>query len=279
MSGWIKLEKSLETDPRVLRAARALAGAGNAPALHGVTLLVGALARLWILADSHARKDDSLDMGFSEIDDYVGIPGFCSALPRDWLVELDEHRVELPGFHAHNGVEARKRALTQKRVARHREGAKEPLKRNSVTAGNAPALPDQDQDQDHKKKVPSEPLSSGLERGAVDRVFDHWKTVHGHPGAKLDDKRRKVIRAALATYSEEAVRESISGYKHSPHHQGDNDRGTVYDSIELLLRDAKHIDAGLRFYRDPPRTDLSSVTRRNVAAVADWVPPELRNAS
>ena len=49
-------------------------------------------------------------------------------------------------------------------------------------------------------------------------------------------------------------------------------------AIELLLRDAKHIDAGLRFYRDPPRTDLSTLTRRNVAAVENWVPPEMRAA-
>jgi hypothetical protein len=59
---------------------------------------------------------------------------------------------------------------------------------------------------------------------------------------------------------------------------GQNDRSTVYDAIELLLRDAKHIDAGLRFYRDPPRTDLSKLTRANVDRTANWRPPELRDA-
>jgi hypothetical protein len=57
---------------------------------------------------------------------------------------------------------------------------------------------------------------------------------------------------------------------------GQNDRGTVYDSIELLLRDAKHIDAGLAFARNPPRTGLASISRRNVDATANWQPPELR---
>ena len=128
-------------------------------------------------------------------------------------------------------------------------------------------------------KVPSEPLSGEApDREVVQRVFDHWRSVHDHPQAKLDAKRRKLIRDALKAYSEADLCQSISGYKNSPHHQGQNDRATVYDSIELILRDAKHIDAGLRFYRDPPRTDLSSLTRKNIAAVENWVPPEMRAA-
>ena len=135
-------------------------------------------------------------------------------------------------------------------------------------------------------KVPSEPMSvSKTDRGGssdrltVERVFEHWRATHNHPTAKLDEKRRTLIRKALSAYSEADLCQAITGYKASPHHQGQNDRATVYDAIELLLRDAKHIDAGLAFYRDPPRTDLSERTRRNIAAVQDWVPPELRIAN
>lgn len=120
---------------------------------------------------------------------------------------------------------------------------------------------------------------SAPDRAVVERVFEHWRATHNHPQARLDERRRKIIRAALASYSESALCESIAGYRNSPHHMGQNDRGTVYDSIELLLRDAKHIDAGLAFARNPPRTDLSSLTRANVDRTADWRPPELRNAS
>lgn len=158
MSGWIKVEKDLETDPRVLRMARALgkrfqfysvaavADPCNACALPSVTLVCGGLTRLWIFADSHIREDDTLDMDTAEIDELLGIPGFCSLTPPDWLRAIDDHTVELPGFQEHNGVEAKRRALTQKRVERHRGAAK----RESVTPGNADALPDQtrpDQDQ------------------------------------------------------------------------------------------------------------------------------------
>lgn len=82
---------------------------------------------------------------------------------------------------------------------------------------------------------------------AAIRVFDHWRTIYQHPRAQLDDKRRKVIRAALAVYPEADLITAISGYKNSAHHMGKNERNAVYDDIELFLRDAKHIDAGLTF--------------------------------
>ena len=93
------------------------------------------------------------------------------------------------------------------------------------------------------------------------------------------DKRRAVIRRALRDYAAATLRETISGYRNSPHHCGQNDRATVYDALELFLRDAQHVDAGLRFADNQPRNDLSALTRRNVAALADWVPPEMRNAA
>lgn len=161
MSGWIKWEKDLESDPRVLRMAKELKRTCNAGALHPVTLVCGGLVRLWSYADSHARADDTLDLGPSEIDDLIGIPNFCSIIPADWLRQVDDHTVELPNFQAHNGIEARKRALTQKRVETHR-------KRSSVTPALTTALPDQDLDQTKtNKKTPS--VSGARKRAAPPR--------------------------------------------------------------------------------------------------------------
>lgn len=140
--------------------------------------------------------------------------------------------------------------------------------------------------------VPTEPVE--LERSTPDakppdkvgervdsiaKVFDHWRTAHHYPRAALDDKRRRIIREALKHYSEADLCQSISGYLNSPHHMGHNDRATVYTDLKLLLRDSGQIDAGLKFYAEPPRTDLSAKTRSNVAAIADWKPPELRGAN
>lgn len=129
------------------------------------------------------------------------------------------------------------------------------------------------------KKLEALAADHGTNPDDVQRVFEHWRTEWGHPKAALDEKRRKLIRLRLRDYPAETLCQAISGYLNSPHHCGQNDRATVYDAIELFLRDSAHIDAGLRFADAPPRADQSTLTRRNVAAIADWVPPELRNVA
>lgn len=143
MSGWIKFEKSLESDPRTLRMVRALVTHQRYTSALAVTLVVGALARLWSYMDTHGREDDTLDLSVDEIDELVGLPGFAASMPADWLVATEDGRVELPNFHGHNSAEAKKQALTAKRVAKHRAARKTPEKRESVTPCNAGALPDQ----------------------------------------------------------------------------------------------------------------------------------------
>lgn len=215
MSGWIKIEKDLESDPRVRRMAKILSerfelmtadASGNqvfsncnAYALPAVTLVCGGLSRIWILADSHAREDDTLDMSATEIDEHVGIPGFCELLPECWLRIVDEKTVELPNFHAHNGVEAKKRALTQKRVARHRDKEKH----ITVTSSNASALPDQDQTKTRPSKNGADAPPS---RRLVSRetLSDDWflKFKLAYPERSGDQGWRKAQRAASARLAE-----------------------------------------------------------------------------
>ena len=102
-------------------------------------------------------------------------------------------------------------------------------------------------------------MSAAPTVGPVDRVFDHWRSEWKHPKASLDPKRRRAIQAALKLHDEPTLCQAISGYRNSPHHLGENEQRTVYDDIELFLRDAKHIEAGLRFARGPPAPTLSPV--------------------
>ena len=98
-----------------------------------------------------------------------------------------------------------------------------------------------------------------LDVGPADRIFAYWQREHRHPDAKLTTDRRAIILRALKDYSEAQLCESIGGYRNSPHHMGQNERRTVYDGIELFLRDAKRIDAGLQFARAPPLAAKSAV--------------------
>lgn len=90
-------------------------------------------------------------------------------------------------------------------------------------------------------------------QGGAIAVFDHWRIVFSHPKSILDDKRRRLIDARLKQFSVDNLRAAIDGYKLSPFHQGENKDGKVFDSIELIMRDAQHVEEGMRFLRAPPR--------------------------
>lgn len=80
-------------------------------------------------------------------------------------------------------------------------------------------------------------------------VFVDYQRIMGKPQAKLDDKRRVVINRALDSgFTARQLAEAIHGYTFSRFHMGENDRNRRYDDIELLLRDAKHIEEGLELY-------------------------------
>lgn len=125
--------------------------------------------------------------------------------------------------------------------------------------------------------VPSEPLSDAEPPDDVRTVHEHWCKVWNHPRSALDPKRAATIRRARKGYSVDDLCEAISGYRNSPHHIGQNERNTVYDGLHVLLRDADHIDAGLRFARDPPQLS-SKLQQHNVAVLQEWRPQELRDA-
>lgn len=90
-------------------------------------------------------------------------------------------------------------------------------------------------------------------QGGALAVFEHWKIVFSHPKSILDDKRRRLIDARLKQFTVDDLKAAIDGYKLSPFHQGQNNDGKVFDSIELIMRDAHHVEEGLRFLRAPPR--------------------------
>lgn len=79
-------------------------------------------------------------------------------------------------------------------------------------------------------------------RGDVEAIFDAWTSSTGKQRCTLDPKRRRLITTALASYPAGDLLDAVNGWKWSPYHCGQNDRGTVYNDIGLLLRDAKYIE-------------------------------------
>ncbi|MFA9269219.1 MAG: hypothetical protein ACEQSX_00455 [Baekduiaceae bacterium] len=87
-------------------------------------------------------------------------------------------------------------------------------------------------------------LTSDLPRvvDPVAVVWETWQTSTGHLRAVLDSKRRSRITKALAQFDLDDVLAAVQGWRESPWHRGENPTETVYDGIELLLRDAAHIE-------------------------------------
>lgn len=91
---------------------------------------------------------------------------------------------------------------------------------------------------------------------AVGRVFEAWLVSTGRTDRTiLDAKRRKLIGRALTQYPVADLVDAVQGWRNSPHHRGENETRTVYNDLELLLRDAAHIER----FRDYQRQATSTL--------------------
>ena len=98
-------------------------------------------------------------------------------------------------------------------------------------------------------------------------IFDHWKSVMGHPQAKLDDKRKRIIQKALAQgYDPGQLKNAIDGCNATPWNMGDNPNSTVYDSLDLIFRDADHVDRFIKNFHSPPSAQTNKRLTNNQAA-------------
>lgn len=115
---------------------------------------------------------------------------------------------------------------------------------------------------------------------AVDAIFDLWRTECDHPRAHLDQKRRRRIEWALATYPHDDIIDAIHGAAHSPFHQGDNDRHRKYDDLTLIFRDAEHLEQFRDMHRNGPTRHIprgfgALLTTTTTEPMPEWERPEL----
>lgn len=88
---------------------------------------------------------------------------------------------------------------------------------------------------------------------AIVEIFEFWKTKLQHPSAKLDDKRRRCIRSALAMgFSVTQLQEAITGCSQTPHNLGHNERGERYDGLHVIFKNSDNIDRFIRNCHNPP---------------------------
>lgn len=118
--------------------------------------------------------------------------------------------------------------------------------------------------------------SRNMVRDLVNEVVAHYQKYH--PKSKPGTKERTKIRGRLDDgYSANQLKEAIDGCHRSPYHCGENDRNRKYQSLELIMRDASHVD---QFIEMPVNgTVLSEKTMRTNRAANNFVERKRREQS
>lgn len=99
----------------------------------------------------------------------------------------------------------------------------------------------------------------------VEEIFRYWQKVMNHPRARLDKKRRAKIEQSLKSgYSLDELKQAIDGCAKTPFNMGQNNQGQRYDGLELILRDAEHIDRFIKNSINPPQPAANPGPNQNI---------------
>lgn len=114
---WIKVRTNLWDDPRISQLCDKT-GAQEAT-------VIGGLYWLWAMADEHTEDGLCNGLSVTAVDRKTGIRGFGAALVAIGWVEETPAGIRMMRFDEHNGTSAKARAVTAKRVAKHRSHSEE----------------------------------------------------------------------------------------------------------------------------------------------------------
>ena len=92
-------------------------------------------------------------------------------------------------------------------------------------------------------------------------VFNYWRSVMDHPRAQLDGKRKALINKSLRLYPSSDLKLAVHGCSVTPFNMGDNDRGQVYDSLAVILKDADQIDRFMKNSKKPPTGKVTTIAQ------------------
>jgi hypothetical protein len=111
---WIKIEHTTPDKPEVIRMAAILKLDQDA--------VVGKLLRVWIWADANTVPGERVPATEMFLDRHTQCKKFAAAMREvGWLAGTDG-ALQFPAFEAHNGNSAKARAVTARRVEKHRSG-------------------------------------------------------------------------------------------------------------------------------------------------------------
>lgn len=117
-----------------------------------------------------------------------------------------------------------------------------PSKGTSTVKGDGTSTAKRDETSPVKRGTNKETLKETFKEN-IYVVFEFWKATFNSPKTVLTEKRKKKIEARLEQgYSVEDIKKAILNCSKSDYHMGKNDRGTVYNDIELICREPEKLD-------------------------------------
>lgn len=168
-----------------------------------------------------------------------------------WLETDDSGCLEVHDWEEHQGAAVakaqkdaeRKRAVREEARRRRGDGAETARAVSAAGAGTRRDETRRDEETTHVADEPR-PLLEVVDQpsSAVLDVWECWRQECRHPRAVLTRTRRRLIEARLKDYPAGRLQAAILGCSRSPWHRGENERRIRYDSLELILRDAEHIE-------------------------------------
>lgn len=119
----------------------------------------------------------------------------------------------------------------------------------AITASSPPEEEKEEEIDIRQVAKATQPLSSTVADAGtkqypqLQEIFTYWQEKTNHPKAKLDSKRRTKILAAIKLgFDLPALKQAIDGCTSSEFHMGKNEQKQRYDAIDLIFRDAAHIE-------------------------------------
>ena len=114
MEAWIKMRHGLKSHPTVRNIAARL----KMKRLH----VVGCCYAVWAWADQYSMSGEAMPITDAMIDEEAEQKGFAAAMRAFGWLDGNDGSLTFPRFHEHNGVTAKRRSETNRRVAAHRSG-------------------------------------------------------------------------------------------------------------------------------------------------------------
>jgi len=173
---WLKLEANTPEKEEVL-AITAQLGWDDAD------LTVGKLFRLWRWFDQQTTDGNAARVTPALLDRIIGVSGFCEAVHAVGWLQIDESGVSLPNFDRHNGQTAKNRALTAKRVAKHKSESNDKANGKGNGKSVSGALPREEKNKP-PKSPPKKPAWGEPPDGVDPKAWGEWadyKRGRPHP--------------------------------------------------------------------------------------------------